>query len=38
VTPEKVAAGLPPLTEEQVQKVAALLLIALDRPQPESAE
>lgn len=36
MTPQEAAAALPPLTDEQCEKVAALLLMALDRSKDET--
>ena len=36
MTPKEAAAELPPLTDEQVQKVAALLLMAIESRKDES--
>lgn len=38
MTPQEAAAALPPLTDEQCERVAALLLMSLNRPTPESTE
>lgn len=36
MTPEEAAAALSPLTDEQVEKVAALLLMAIESRKDES--